>query len=137
MSGTITADSGSVNFISGTYAVSDVDADAGGIVIADIPLEPWCASDYRIFRVITTSGDVTTTSIDAGVVGSGNGDLTLEPCHRLIRYWCKSPPVAARILTLNTATDEYHVSTGAGADTLTLTAAETGSVINLEVVPTP
>lgn len=134
LSGTITADSGSVNFISGTYAVSDVDADAGGIVIAGDSSGTFGALQTTGSSVrITTSGDVTTTSIDAGVVvGSGNGDLTLGTVSSsntvLVQITTGS---GADSMTLNTATDEYHVSTGAGADTLTLTAAETGSVINL------
>ena len=113
-----------------------MDADAGGIVIAGDSTGTFGAlqtvdSSLRI----TTSEDVTVTSIDSGViVATGAGDIALGNVSHtsgtttLVQVTTSTGDDS---MTLTSATDEYHVATGAGDDTVNITAAETGSVINL------
>ncbi len=134
LSATITADNGSVQFLGGLYAVSDIDADAGGITIAGDSTGTFGALQTTGSAVrITTSGNVTTTSIDAGViVASGAGDYVLGNVSSTNSVLVQiTTGTGDDSMTLTQALDEYHINTGDGADSVSITAAETGSVINL------
>ena len=141
LSGTITADAGKIEILGGKFAISDLDANAGGITIAGDSQGSFGAlqttgSSVRITASNSTqgaTGDVSITSIDAAtVLAQGSGDYALGTV-------TSSTTAAVSITsgdgndsaTLNAAGDVYTVSTGGGADSITNTASAATSTINL------
>jgi hypothetical protein len=141
LGGTITADAGSITTLGGKYAISDLDANAGGISIAGDSQGTFGAlqttgSSVRITSTNSTqgvTGDVTMTTIDAPtVLAQGAGDYALgtvtSSAGAVVTITSGDGNDSA---TLNAGADVYTVSTGGGADSITNTASAATSTVNL------
>ena len=131
---TLTADgasSGGVTFVNGTFAVTAVNSNTGGITIAGDSSGSFGALAAENSGVyLTTSGNVTATTIDSDVVlGAGGGDYALGTVTSSAQTTVQITTGAGDdSMTLNA--EEYTVSTGDGADTITVTDTDAGTVIN-------
>lgn len=129
--GTLTADTDSVTVVNGTYAVTAVNTDAGGLTIAGDSSGSFGAIAAENSGVyLTTSGNVTATSIDSDVVvGSGGGDYALGTVTSSVQTFSQITTSSGDdSMTLNG--EKYTVSTGAGTDTVTVTTSSAGTVVN-------
>ena len=133
LTGTITATTGSVSTVGGTYAVTRMDANAGGVTIAGDASGTFATVNANASAVrLTTSGDVTMTTVDTEIVAaSGTGDYALgtvtSSTSALVQI---TTGTGDDSVTLNAA-DKYIVSMGDGADAVVATATAAASVINL------
>ncbi|MDC6471618.1 hypothetical protein PQZ11_01000 [Luminiphilus sp.] len=133
LSGTITSTTGSISTVGGTYAVTTMTANAGGVTIAGDASGTFTTVNANASAVrLTTSGDVTMTTVDTEIVAaSGTGDYALgtvtSSTTALVQI---TTGTGDDSVTLNAA-DKYIVSMGDGADSVTATATAAASVINL------
>lgn len=129
--GTLTADADSVTIVNGTYAVTAVNTDAGGLTIAGDSSGTFGAVAAENSGVyLTTSGNVTATTIDSDVVvGSGTGDYALGTVTSSAQTFSQiTTGDGDDSMTLNG--EKYTVSTGAGIDTVTVTTSSASTVVN-------
>jgi len=129
--GTLTAENDSVTIVNGTYAVTAVNTDAGGLTIAGDSSGTFGAVAAENSGVyLTTSGNVTATTIDSDVVaGSGTGNYALGTVTSSAQTYVQITTGSGDD-SMTLTGEQYTVSTGDGADTITLTSSTAGTVIN-------
>lgn len=130
--GTLAGDKGTVTFLSGKFAVTQIDADAGGVTIAGDAQGTFATVNAKDSEVrITSTNDVTLTTVDTeAVVGTGGGDYALGTVSSSTQTAVQITTGAGNdSMTLN-ADERFTVVTGDGIDTITGTDSAATTVVN-------
>ena len=130
--GTLNADAGTVTFLSGNFAVTQIDADAGGVTIAGDAQGSFATVNAKDSEVrLTTTNDVTMTTVDTeAVVGTGGGDYALGTVTSSTQTAVQITTGAGNdSMTLN-GDERYTVITGEGIDQITGSDSAANTVVN-------